>query len=48
MPALRLQKSFCYSVTSIDTTWLNATEDTPAGKPWKMRKIINGQAIRRL
>jgi hypothetical protein len=28
MPALRLQKSFCSGVTSIDTQWLTAIEDT--------------------
>jgi hypothetical protein len=28
MPALRLQKGFCHGVTSIDTIWLTATEDT--------------------
>ena len=28
MPALRLQKGFCYGVTAIDTIWLTATEDT--------------------
>jgi hypothetical protein len=28
MPALRLQKGFCSGVTSIDTQWLTATEDT--------------------
>lgn len=28
MPALHLQKSFCSGVTSVDTQWLTATEDT--------------------
>lgn len=28
MPALRLQKGFCSGVTSIDTIWLMAIEDT--------------------
>jgi hypothetical protein len=28
MPALRLQKGFCRGVTSIDTQWLTATEET--------------------
>ena len=28
MPALRLQKGFCSGITSIDTQWLTATEDT--------------------
>ena len=28
MPALRLQKGFCSGVTSIDTEWSAATEDT--------------------
>ena len=28
MPALRLQKGFCTGVTSIDTIWLMAIEDT--------------------
>src|SRR5690349_17971084 len=28
MPALRLQKGFCRGVTSIDTIWLTAIEDT--------------------
>lgn len=28
MPALRLQKGFCDGVTSIDTIWLTAIEDT--------------------
>lgn len=28
MPALRLQKGFCSGVTSIDTIWLTAIEDT--------------------
>lgn len=28
MPALRLKKGFCSGVTSIDTQWLTATEDT--------------------
>ena len=28
MPALRLQKGFCQGVTSIDTIWLTAIEDT--------------------
>jgi hypothetical protein len=28
MPALRLQKGFCSGVTSIDTQWSTATEDT--------------------
>ena len=28
LPALRLQKGFCQGVTSIDTIWLTAIEDT--------------------
>lgn len=28
MPAVRRQKGFCSGVTSIDTQWLTATEDT--------------------
>jgi hypothetical protein len=28
MPALRRQGGFCYGVTSIDTIWLTAIEDT--------------------
>jgi len=28
MPALRLQKGFCRGITSIDTIWLTAIEDT--------------------
>lgn len=28
MPALRLQTGFCDGVTSIDTFWMTATEDT--------------------
>jgi hypothetical protein len=28
MPTLRMQKGFCYGVTSIDTIWLTAIEDT--------------------
>jgi hypothetical protein len=28
MPALRLQQGFCSGVTSIDTQWSTATEDT--------------------
>ncbi|HEY8559204.1 MAG TPA: hypothetical protein VIL74_02290 [Pyrinomonadaceae bacterium] len=28
MPALRLQKGFCDGVTSIDTFWMTAIEDT--------------------
>jgi len=28
MPALRLQKGFCHGVTSIDTIWLTAIEET--------------------
>ena len=28
MPALRLQKGFCNGVTSIDTIWMTAIEDT--------------------
>jgi hypothetical protein len=34
MPALRLQKGFCHGVTSIDTIWLTAIEDTQ----WETRE----------
>jgi hypothetical protein len=34
MPALRLQKGFCAGVTSIDTIWLTAIEDTS----WETRE----------
>jgi hypothetical protein len=38
MPALRLQKGFCSGVTSIDTQWLTAIEDTR----WETREDAEG------
>lgn len=41
MPALRLEKGFCSGVTSIDTSWSTATEDTR----WETKEDAEAYAL---